>query len=218
MRQSNIRTRDGSVGILWKTPRYADAMMAPVGGGCFSRRGLRVKKFCFLAAVVIAVAFAASAQAQPITHRTAVAAGEATPTNGSFSVRFPIAFNDIELRAEDPTAPTLVIHLLSGVNSEGLRFSATETPLPGQPLPMDNFMEAAGKRPGAVVSDVTREQNGETSMLSFSLGEPKGGNYFRLIRAKGTQYMLVIQFPEALRGQAAGKKDDFFGSFKMTRP
>jgi hypothetical protein len=28
MRQSNIRTRDGSVGILWKTRRYADAMMA----------------------------------------------------------------------------------------------------------------------------------------------------------------------------------------------
>jgi hypothetical protein len=182
------------------------------------RRGLRVKKFHFLAAIVLAAAFTGSAQAQPIMHRTAVAAGEATPTNGSFSIRFPIAFNDIELRAEDPTAPTLVIHLLSGVNGEGLRFSATETPLPAQPLPMDNFMEAAGKRPGAVISDVAREQNGETNILTFSLTEPKGGNYFRMIRAKGIQYMLVIQFPEASRSQATGMKDDFFASFKLTRP
>jgi hypothetical protein len=177
-----------------------------------------VKKFCFLAAIIFAAAFTASAHAQPIIHRTAVPAGEAVPTNGSFSIRFPIAFNDIELRAEDPPAPVLVVHLLSGENDEGIRFSATETPLLAQPLPIDTFLETAKNRPGAVVSDVTREQNDEISILSFSLSEPKRENYFRLIRAKGTQYLLVIQFPEASRSQAAAMKDDFFGSFKMTRP
>jgi hypothetical protein len=89
-----------------------------------------VKAFCAAAAISLFLAVTASAQAEPVVHRTAVAAGEATPTNGSFSIRFPVAFNDIELRADDPSAPTLVVRMLSGVNGEGLRFSATETPLP----------------------------------------------------------------------------------------
>jgi hypothetical protein len=177
-----------------------------------------MKPFCLLAVLLLAAALAAPAQAQPIMHRTAVGAGEAVPTNGSFSIRFPIAFNDMELRAEDPTAPTLVIHLLSGVDGEGLRMSATETPLLDTALPIDNFMEAAGRRPGNSVSDVAREQSDATTMLSFSLSGPKGGNYFRVIRTKATQYMLVIQFPESLRSRAAGLKDDFFASFRMMRP
>jgi hypothetical protein len=77
-----------------------------------------------VAAIVLTVLSAIAAQAEPIVHRSAVAAGEAVPTGGSFSVLFPIAFNDVEIRAEDPPAPTLVTHLLMGLNSEGLRVSA----------------------------------------------------------------------------------------------
>jgi hypothetical protein len=73
------------------------------------RQEILVKAFFALAVVLIVLAVAASAQAQPIMHRTAVPAGEAMPTNGSFSIRFPVAFNDIELRAEDPSAPTVVV-------------------------------------------------------------------------------------------------------------
>jgi hypothetical protein len=183
----------------------------------FFDRAFPVKAFCAAAAISLVLAVTASAQAQPVMHRTAVAAGEATPTNGSFSIRFPVAFNDIELRADDPNAPTLVVRMLSGVNGEGLRFSATETPLPEQPLPIDGFMEAARKRPGASVSDIDHEQKDGIEIQSFSLTDAKGGSYFRLIRAKATQYMLVVQFPEASRQQATGIKDDFFGSFKMMR-
>ena len=182
------------------------------------RQEILVKAFCALAAILLALAVTASAQAQPIMHRTAVAAGEATPTNGSFSIQFPVAFNDIELRAEDPTAPTVVVRMLSGINGGGLRFSATETALPEQPLPIDGFMEATRKRPGASVSDIDHQQKDGVESLSFSLTDAKGGTYFRLIRAKAAQYMLVLQFPEAARQQATGMKDDFFGSFRMTRP
>jgi hypothetical protein len=177
-----------------------------------------MKPFCLLAALLLAAVLAAPAQAQPITHRTAVEAGEAVPTNGSFSIRFPIAFNDMELRDEDPPAPTFVVHLLSGVDGEGLRLSATETPLLETALPIDTFMEAAGRKPGVVISEVAHEQNAATTMLSFLLSNPKGGSYFRVIRTKATQYMLVIQFPDALRNRAAGMKDEFFGSFRMLRP
>jgi hypothetical protein len=171
-----------------------------------------------VAAIVLTAVSAMAAQAQPIMHRSAVAAGEAVPTGGSFSIRFPIAFNDVELRAEDPPAPTLVTHLLTGLSSEGLRVSATEMSGPKIVTPIDGLMESAKARPGTTVSDISLERTNDIATLSFALIEPKGGSYFRVIRTKGTEYVLVIQFPEAIRSQAVVAKDAYFGSFKITHP
>ena len=171
-----------------------------------------------VAAIVVTVVSAMSAHAEPIMHRSAVAAGEAAPTDGSFSILFPIAFNDVELRTEDPPAPTLVMHLLMGVDSEGLRISAMETSGREIAAPIDGLMETAKTRPGTTVSDISRAQTGDMATLSFALTEPKGGSYFRVIRTKGREYVLVIQFPEAIRSKAVLVKDGYFGSFKITRP
>ncbi len=177
-----------------------------------------VTAFRLVAAILFALVLAAPAHAQTTTHRTNVAAGDAVATNGSFSIRFPIAFSDVETRVEDPSAATLVVHLVSGVNDEGLRFSVMESPVQGPPKPLDGFIETAKNRPGATVSDVRHEQKDGMEMLSFSLTEPKDGSYFRMIRTKTTGYVLVIQFPNALYSKATRMKDDFFGSFKITRP
>jgi hypothetical protein len=168
------------------------------------------------AAIVLTVLSASAAHAEPIMHRSAVPAGEAVPTGGSFSILFPIAFSDLEIRAEDPPAPTLVTHLLMGLNAEGLRVSAMEMSGPEITKPIDGLMEAAKTRPGTTVSEISRAQTGDMETLSFALTEPRGGSFFRQIRAKGTEYVLVIQFPEALRSKASLLKDGYFGSFKIT--
>jgi hypothetical protein len=170
------------------------------------------------AAIVLTVLSAIAAQADPILHRSAVAAGEAVPTGGSFSILFPIAFIDVEIRAEDPPAPKLVTHLLTGLNSEGLRVSAMEMSGPEITKPIDGLMETAKTRPGTTVSEISRAKTGEMETLSFALTDPKGGSFFRQIRAKGTEYTLVIQFPEAIRNKATLLKDGYFGSFKITHP
>jgi hypothetical protein len=168
---------------------------------------------------VIAVTVVSAAHAEPIVHRSAVPAGEAVATGGSFSITFPIAFRDIEVRTEDPPAPTAVTHLLTGLDPEGLRVSAMEMTGIDHPPPIEGVMEGAAKaRPGTTVSDVSRAENGEMTTLSFALTEPKGGSYFRVIRTPHAQYLLVIQFPEAIRSRAVLAKDDYFGSFKLTRP
>jgi hypothetical protein len=176
-----------------------------------------VSKLRFALATVWALSFAAPLHAQPVMHRASVAAGEAIPTGGTFSVQFPTAFSDAEMKVQDPNSPDLVVHLLSGIG-EGIRFSATETPMPEAPLPIDLFMKAAEKRPGATVSDVSHEERDGSTILSFSLTEPNRGTYFRLIRANAIQYMLVVQFPDVLRGQAAAMKDDYYSSFKIIKP
>ncbi len=102
-----------------------------------------------------------------------------------------------------------------GLNSEGLRVSAMEISGPKYTTPIDSLIEAAKARPNTTVSDISRAQAGDMETLSFSLTEPKGGSYFRLIRTKNTQYTLVIQFPETIRSKATLLKDDYFRSFKI---
>jgi hypothetical protein len=89
--------------------------------------------------------------------------------------------------------------------------------LPGKPpQPMEAFMEATKKRPGAIVADVHHDHKDNAEILTFALTDFSGATYFNIVRAKDTQYMQVIQFPESQRSKAAGMKDDFFGSFKLT--
>jgi hypothetical protein len=172
----------------------------------------------FVAAIVLALFPVMTVQADPLIHRSGVAAGEAIPTGGSFSIVFPVAFSDMEISVEDPPAPALVTHLLTGRSADGLRVSATEMSGPKLATPIDGLMEAAKARPGTTVSDVSRTQTADVTTLSFALTEPQGGSYFRVIRAHDTQYVLVIQFPETIRDKAALMRDSYFGSFRMTHP
>lgn len=172
----------------------------------------------FLAAVVLVVVLAAPAQAQTV-YRKDVPAGEATPTDGTFSIRFPVPFTDAEMKAGDPAAPPVVIHMLTGANSDNVRFSASETAMLGlEPRPMEDFMNATKQRPGAVVSDPQHDTKDGMEMLSFELEDSAGGYFFRMMRHNNIQYMQVIQFPKTERAQAAAVRDDFFGSFKLTKP
>ena len=174
--------------------------------------------FRLFAAFALALVLAAPASAQTV-HRKDVPAGVATPTNGTFSIRFPVTFSDVELKAEDPPAPPAIVRMLTGLDSDGVKFSATETPMLGlEPRPMEDFMAAMKQRPGAAVSDVHRESKDGTEILSFALADTSGGYFFHVVRVDKTQYMQVVQFPETARAQAAAARNDFFNSFKITKP
>src|ERR1700719_227184 len=107
-----------------------------------------------LALDIIILALAAPANAQTV-YRKDVPAGVATPTNGTFPIRFPATFSDAELKAEDPPAPPAIVRMLTGLTIDNVRFSATEPPMLGlEPPPMEGFMTAMKQRPGATVSDI----------------------------------------------------------------
>ena len=175
-------------------------------------------RLCAAFALALVLAAPAPGHAQTV-YRKDVPAGVATPTNGTFSIRFPVTFSDAELKAEDPPAPPAIVRMLTGLNIDNVRISATETPMLGlEPRPMEDFMAAMKQRPGAAVSDVHRESKDGTEILSFALTDALGGYFFHVVRADKTQYMQVIQFPETARAQATAVRDDFFNSFKITKP
>ncbi|MFZ0621333.1 MAG: hypothetical protein WAM76_04955 [Pseudolabrys sp.] len=172
--------------------------------------------------IIFALMLSLSAQAQTIVRGSDYPPGEATPANGSFSINFPISYRDVqykgaETRIGDAKDAAVTVHMLTGVDREGLRFSATETPLQKPVPPIDTFLETSKKRPDAVASDVRHEQKDDLEILSFSLTEPDQEYFFRVVRSKTTGYVLAVQFPSELRNKAIGMKDDFFGSFKIIR-
>ncbi|HUL90549.1 MAG TPA: hypothetical protein VLU23_20495 [Pseudolabrys sp.] len=167
-----------------------------------------------------AVVLSLSAQAQTIVHGNDFPAGEVSPVNGSFSIRFPISYRDVEYRGVetkigDIREAALNVHMLAGIDGEGMRFSATETPLQKPLPPIDSFLETSKRRPDAVASDVQHEKKDGLEILSFTLSEPKQEYFFRVLRSKTTGYVLVVQFPTELRSKATAMKDDFFSSFKI---
>jgi len=169
----------------------------------------------FLAAAVFALVLAAPAAAQLVYHKD-MPAGDATPTNGTFSIRFPVTFADTEMKAS--TLP-VIVRMLTGTNSDNIRFSASETEMLGpEPLPMEDFIKATAQRPGAVVSDEHHETKDGMDVLSFELEDNIGGYFFRMMRHNSIQYMQIIQFPKDQRAAADAMRGDFFGSFKLTKP
>jgi hypothetical protein len=167
--------------------------------------------------ILLVVVTSSVAQAQ-VVHRRNVPAGDAMPDGGSFSIHFPVAFNDVEVNAQDPNAgaPATTLFMLTGADSDHVRLSATEASLEGlAPKPMEDFMSGVRRQSGATVTDIHRDSSGSQEILSFALNVADGGYYFRVVRANEIQYMQVVQFPESARDKAAKMKDDFFGSFKI---
>ena len=179
-----------------------------------------VIRFRLVAAIAFALCIGAPAHGQTI-NRVNVPAGDATPTGASFTIRMPVEYTDVELRADDPPNPAAVVRSVTGVTDDRIRFSASEMPsLEGiQPKPIEDFMNALkAKSAVAELLDVHREQSAATETLAFTLIDiAGGGNYFDVVRTDKAEYVLLIQFHRAQRDKAAAMKDDFFGSFKIAQ-
>src|SRR5262245_16344108 len=117
--------------------------------------------FLSLAPVMLA-AVAAQAQQQPKLemHRSGVVTQDpsgwhlAVSTQGSFSVRMPIPFNDFTIRPTDSKNDE-VTHVIGGKSSEGIRVSAVEMPASARSAPnLDKILADFSSKPGNKVTDV----------------------------------------------------------------
>jgi hypothetical protein len=177
-----------------------------------------------LALIMLPGAVARAQQPKLEMHRTGVDSKDpsgwhlAVSTKGSFSVRMPIPFNDFTIRSTDPKAGEEVTHVIGGKSVEGIKVSAVEIPASTKPSPsLDKILADFSAEPGSKVSDVRRAAKGDVDTLSFSVGGAQTSAYIRYIKTKSAMYSLIIEFPNAHRGDVDGVREEFFDSFK-TRP
>ena len=129
---------------------------------CCRHKRKALPVICYRLGAIVAFAFALafSAQAQTTLRGNDFPPGEATPANGSFSIRFPIPYRAIAHTGEAPEA-ALAVQVLTGITPEGLRFSASERPVQQPAPPIESFLETMKRRPDAVASEVRHEQKGD---------------------------------------------------------
>jgi hypothetical protein len=139
----------------------------------------------------------------------------AVSTKGSFSVRMPIPFNDFSVRSTDPKTGEEVTHVVGGKSTEGIKLSAVEMPASAKAAPsLDKILADFSAKPGSKVSDVQRAAKGDVETLSFSVSGAQISAHVRYVKTKSATYALTIEFPNAHRDDAAGVREEFFGSFK----
>jgi hypothetical protein len=174
-----------------------------------------------LALIILPVTGARAQQPKLEMHRTGVDSKDpsgwhlAVSTKGSFSVRMPIPFNDFTVRSTDPKAGEEVTHVIGGKSVEGIKVSAVEVPASTKPSPsLDKILADFSAKPGSKVADVQRASKGDVDTLTFSVSAAQTSAYIRYIKTKSAMYSLIIEFPNAHRGDAYGVKEEFFESFK----
>jgi hypothetical protein len=172
----------------------------------------------FAAAVVLSLVLGAAAHAQTV-NRKDVPPGDATPTGGNFSIHFPIPYTDAKLEADDPGHSPAVVYMVTGMNSEMIMLTATETRAAGQPpKALSDLVDIMKQRPGGTVADIKDENKDGKETLTFSARDDKRSYYFRYVSAGNALYSQVIEFPEYERPEAAAMKNDFFNSFRIIKP
>jgi hypothetical protein len=176
------------------------------------------------ALIILPGAVAQAQQPKLEMHRTGVDSKDpsgwhlAVSTKGSFSVRMPIPFNDFSVRSTDPKAGEEVTHVIGGKSVEGIKVSAVEVPASTKPSPsLDKILADFSGKPGSKVSDVQRASKGGVDTLTFSVSAAPTSAYIRYIKTKSAMYSLIIEFPNAHRGDVDGIREEFFDSF-MTNP
>jgi hypothetical protein len=176
-----------------------------------------------LAIIIVPGAVAQAQQPKLEMHRTGVDSKDpsgwhlAVSTKGSFSVRMPIPFNDFTVRSTDPKAGEEVTHVIGGKSVEGIKVSAVEVPASTKPSPsLDKILADFSAKPGSKVSDVQRANKGDVDTLTFSVSATQTSAYIRYIKTKSAIYSLIIEFPNAHRGDVDGIREEFFDSFKTS--
>jgi hypothetical protein len=184
---------------------------------------IRIRRFiagaASLALVLYAFGMVEAQQPKLEMHRAGVSADDgsgwhtAVSTKGTFAVRLPIPFNDFTIHSTNTGG---ISHVIGGKSSEGIKFSAVESPVtPNTPVDLGEIPKSFASNPTNKVSELDRSSKDGVDTLSFSVTNSASTAHIRYIRTKSALYTLTIECPNAYREVAAAAKDQFFASFRL---
>jgi len=143
----------------------------------------------------------------------------AESTHGSFSVLTPIPFNDFTVTETDPKWGTTQLHTVGARSAEGLKFSATETPIvPGRSAKDLDEMQHRLSEEGSELSDVTKAVFSGWPSLSLCKLGPNSGAFIRCVQTDSSHFIVILEFPIARRSEAAQLKSRFLDSLRIEAP
>jgi len=140
----------------------------------------------------------------------------ASSTYGSFSVLIPIPFNDFTVTDDDPKAGKIKTHTVGARSSEGIKFSATETPIIEGKSPADlATLPQQMRKPGQTVSDIDVSLFAGYPSVSFSVKGPSTGAHMRYLKTRSSLIVVILEYPLDQAKAADGLKSTFLSSLKI---
>jgi hypothetical protein len=139
----------------------------------------------------------------------------AKSTHGSFAVLIPIPFNDFTV-TDDPKLGKIKAHIVGAKSADGIKFSATETPIIEGRTPTnlvafpDQF-----RKSGQTVSDVDTSLFAAYPSVSFSVRGPSSGAYMRCVKTAKTVILVILEYPVDQAKTADGFRSVFLSSLKI---
>jgi len=176
-----------------------------------------------LALLSVGLTISAFAQAVPPgmkMHR--IQAGEpdasgwmvAASTEGGFSVRFPIKFNDFTVVESDPKAPMLRAFAVGGKSQEGIKFSATRIVYrKGAESAMFFFSRfEKGQGLSSTPERITPLRIGERQAVDLVFRRASDVSYQRAVMLESDLLLMIVESPRSYDATAQRFATPFFDS------
>jgi len=142
----------------------------------------------------------------------------AASTHGTFSVLIPIPFNDFTVTDDDPKVGRIKTHTVGAKSAEGIKFSATETPIieGRSPTNLASLPQQFSK-PGHTVSDIDTSLFAGYPSVSFSVKGPSSGAYMRHVKTPKSLILLILEYPNDQARAAEGFRSSFLSSLRINK-
>ena len=142
----------------------------------------------------------------------------AASTHGSFSVLIPIPFNDFTVTDDDSKFGKIKTHTVGSKSAEGIKFSATETPIVQgrSPTNLAAFPDQF-RKPGQTVSDISTSLFADYPSVSFSVKGPSTGAYMRCVKTPKSLILVILEYPIDQVKPADGFRSVFLSSLKINK-
>lgn len=186
-----------------------------------SRQSLRSVLLASAASLVLIVpAFGQNVPPGMTMHR--VQAGEpdasgwltAASTEGGFSVRLPLKFNDFTLHEPDPKAPTVRTFTVGAKSQEGIKFSATRIVYRKGAESAKYFFSRfeKGQDLGSTPESVTPHSIGGRRTVDLALKKASAVSYQRAVLLDSDLLLMIVESPRSYDATAHQLAAAFFDS------
>jgi hypothetical protein len=142
----------------------------------------------------------------------------ATSTQGAFSVRMPIKFNDFTVDESDPNAAVLRTFVVGATSQEKIKFVATRMVYRKGAESAQFFFARAEKGEGLpALERVTPHRIGERRVVDQVLKQASDVGYHRIVLLETDLLMMTIDSPRSLDATTQQFVTPFFDSLSISK-
>lgn len=141
----------------------------------------------------------------------------AASTEGGFSVRLPLKFNDFTIAESDPKAPVLRTFTIGTKSQEGIKFSATRIVYRKGVESAKYFFSRfeKGQDLGSTPERVTPRRIGERQAVDVVLKRASDVSYQRVVMLESDVLLMIVESPRSHSATAQQFVLPFFDSLEV---